>query len=448
MSPELKHLRIDRSPELAPKARLWGSKRSLVIGSGALISAAAAFAFIATRAPLMRVDVMTVHAEHTSSGSGGILLNATGYIVAAHKIDVATKVDGRVAWIGVEKGDPAKAGQALVRLEADEYQAKVQEAAGEVNYLKAKLIELKDGSRPQEIARAEADRAQAQSEMENARITLQRTRQLADEHVLSRQALDDATAKVEQEQAKLNSLAHTYDLARLGPRFEEIDAARGQLQQAEGTLAYARTQLQNTVIRAPIAGTVLERNVEPGEFVTTGFASDNGARGYVVSLADLHQLQVELDISQDDFSRLLPDQAAIVTTDAYPDRKYAGVIDEISPVANRQKATVEVRVKIANPDHFLRPDMNASVAFLATAEQQSSGRAPQPLSLPRAAIRNQGVFVIVDGKATYRKVRISGTSAEESRIAEGLKEDDQVIVNPPAGLKDGQAVTPMQRTNP
>lgn len=126
-----------------------------------------------------------------------------------------------------------------------------------------------------------------------------------------------------------------------------------------------RMQLENTVIRAPVSGTILKRNVEKGEFVTAGFVGDRGAKGYVVSLADLNDLEVELDINQNDFTRPRPNQPATVTTDAYPDRKYSGLICEISPEANRQKATVQVKVRIEKPDQFLRPDMNALVQFSA-----------------------------------------------------------------------------------
>ena len=456
MIADLKHLRIDRSSDKQqsekglPRKNFLSSHRKLLLSGAALVIVCASMAvFLATRTPALQVAVMTLHAENATGDSGGeVILNATGYIVPAHKIDVATKVNGRVAWIGVGKGDQASAGQVLVRLESDEYQAKVQEATGQVNYLKAKLAELRNGSRPQEIAKANADMAEIHAELENARVTLQRTRQLAEAQVLSRQALDDATAKFDQGQAKFKSLERSYDLARVGPRTEEIDAAHGQLEQAEGSLAYARTQLQNTVIRAPVAGTILERNVEPGEFVTTGFVSDNGARGYVVSLADLHQLQVQLDISQNDFSRLVPEQPAVITTDAYPDQKYEGEIEEISPVANRHKATVEVKVKIRNPNRLLRPDMNASVAFLPTSAQKQAGSAPTIISVPRTALRDLGVFIVVNGKAAYRKVRSGAASADAVEISEGLQEGDQLIVNPPAGLKEGQTVKLERRDNP
>ncbi len=291
------------------------------------------------------------------------VLSATGYIIAAHKIEVASKVIGRVSWVGVEKGDHVQQGQPLVRLEDEEYRAQVLQAEGNLENLEAKLAALEHGSRPEEIAKAGADVDSAKADPEDYRVSLARWRQLARDGVVSRQQLDDAEARHASQAAKVVSLQRIYEITRLGPRSEEIDAARAKVKQARGAFEYAKTQLENTVIRAPVGGTILERNVEKGEFVTTGFVGDRGAKGYVVSLADLNDLEVELDINQNDFARLRPDQPAIVTTDAYPDRNYPGFICEISPEANRQKATVQVKVRIERPDPLLRPDMNASVAF-------------------------------------------------------------------------------------
>ena len=121
---------------------------------------------------------------------------------------------------------------------------------------------------------------------------------------LRSRSLDDAQARYDSAVAKLNSLQKAYELVKLGPRQEEIDALRGQVEQAKGAVAYAETNLANTIIRAPVTGTILERAVEKGEFVTTSFVGDRGAKGYVVSLADLNDLEVELDISQNDFAKL------------------------------------------------------------------------------------------------------------------------------------------------
>src|SRR6516225_9684259 len=149
------------------------------------------------------------------------------------------------------------------------------------------------------------------------------------------------------------------------------------MEQARGALAYAETNVANTVIRSPVTGTILARAVEKGEFVTTSFVGDRGAKGYVVSLADLNDLEVELDISQNDFAKLHGAQHGIVTTDAFPDRKYDGFIKEISPEANRQKATVQIKVKITKPDEYLRPEMNASVAFISERKAEGASTAAE-----------------------------------------------------------------------
>jgi HlyD family secretion protein len=220
---------------------------------------------------------------------------------------------------------------------------------------------------------------------------------------------------------------------------------RGQVVQAKGALAYAETQDENTVIRAPVTGTVLERAVEKGEFLTTMFVGDKGAKGYVVALADLNDLEVELDISQNDFAKLHAHQKGIVTTDAFPDRKYDGFIYEISPEANRQKATVQIKVKVQNPDDYLRPEMNASVAFVSDEKMAAVGAPARPvIVIPNSAIRDNAVFVMFDGKAVRRAVKTGSTNSKGVRIEDGLIGGEDLIVNPPAELKNGDRVKPKQ----
>jgi HlyD family secretion protein len=199
--------------------------------------------------------------------------------------------------------------------------------------------------------------------------------------------------------------------------------------------------LENTIIRAPVTGTVLERNVEKGEFVTTGFVGDRGAKGYVVSLADLNDLQVELDINQNDFARLGARQKGVITTDAYPDRRYDGFIEEISPEANRQKATVQVKVKVSQPDQYLRPDMNASVAFVEEGRAEKPAAAGRPVVyVPPGVIRNDTVYLAVNGRVLKRAVRVGTRNAEGVRIEDGLIGGEDLILNPPAEMKDGDKV--------
>jgi HlyD family secretion protein len=423
MDAELRNLQIDRGAKHPVSKPRWIAPAVLLC----LLLGAGSFVY-ARLSAVPDVEIARVHAIRTPGGTASIL-NATGYIVAAHKIELAAKVVGKVAWIGVDKGDHVREGQALVRLEDDEYRAHLLEAQGQLNNLKAHLAELENGSRPEEIAKAKADWAQARATEENAHVTLVRTRALAVDGVMAKQALDDAQAKYDSADANAASLEKAYELVRLGPRHEQIDAMRAQVRQAQGTVDYAQTQLDNTIIRAPISGAILERNVEKGEFVTTGFVGDKGAKGYVVSLADLNDLQVELDISQNDFAKLGARQPAVVTTDAFPGRKYKGFIEEIAPEANRQKATVQVKVKVQEPDDYLRPEMNASVAFLSSG--QTISQTKPRVEVPAGAVRDGAVLVVIDGKAVRRN-------------AQALIGGEDVIVNPPAGLKDGQRVHPKQ----
>jgi HlyD family secretion protein len=244
------------------------------------------------------------------------------------------------------------------------------------------LAALEQGTRPEEIDKAGAEVEQVRADLKNAQVTLERTASLVEDGILSKQALDDAQARYNAQVAKIASFEKSHRLLQLGPRREDIDAVRAQVEQLEGALALANTELSNTIIRAPVSGVILERNVEKGEFVTTGFVGDRGAKGYVVSIADLNDLQVELDISQSDFAKLEPNQACIVTTDAYPDKRYQGFIEEISPEANRQKGTIQIKVKIKDPDNFLRPEMNASVSFLAPDRTGAGSNYKPPVTVP------------------------------------------------------------------
>ncbi len=389
-------------------------------------------------------EVEATRAAAETADVGGVVLSASGYIVAHHKINVNSKVTGRVAWIGVEKGDKVKEGQVLVRLEEDEFRAQYVQARGATENARAYLDELQHGSRPEEIQQAQHNVDEIRATLANDKINLDRTQELYNEGVMSKQNLDDATAKFQADQQKANSLNQSFTLSKLGPRAEEIARARGQLLQAQGAEAYAKSLLDATLIRAPVTGTILERTAEKGELVTAQFASGaaGGPQGEVVALADLNDLQVELDIAQDDFSKLSPHQKGIVTTDAFPDRKYDGQIAEISPEADRQKATVQIKVQIINPDSYLRPDMNATVKFLAN-EKKADNTKPAGVFVPTTAVRDRDgkkvVFLVYNGKALMREVQVV-SQRSGGLLVSGLNGGEDVITSGPADLKDGEKI--------
>jgi HlyD family secretion protein len=183
----------------------------------------------------------------------------------------------------------------------------------------------------------------------------------------------------------------------------------------------------------PIAGTILERNVEQGEMVTTSFVGDRGAKSFVVTLADLDDIQVELDINQNDFNRVSMGQPCIVVTDAYPDRKYECRVDEIAPEANRQKATVQVKVKFLKPDEYVKPEMNARVTFLSTAPVKQETAPEKLYVIPRAAVidRDGGKAVYAltaDDVVQARPISIRRQVGNDVYVSSGLAGNESIIM--------------------
>jgi len=441
---DLQSLRIDRTSRGsgAGEPPVW-ARRYIVIGI-AIVAVLSVSALLYRLLSPSAAEVEVVRAAAESSDVGGVVLSATGYIVAHHTINVNSKVTGRVAWIGVEKGDKVKEGQVLVRLEDEEFKAAYEQAKGALDNARAYLEELEHGSRPEEIQQAQHNLDEARATLTDDKLTLDRTRELFAGGVVSRQLLDDATAKFDADQQKVNSLDKAFQLMKIGPRQEEITRARGAVEQAQGQVDYARSQLDATLIKAPVTGTILDRTAEKGELITAQFASAaaGGPQGSVVSLADLNDIQVELDIAQADFARLGPKQKGIVTTDAYPDRKYNGEIAQISPEANRQKATVQVKVQVLNPDEYLRPEMNATVKFLAD-DPKTKGTKANGAFVPSNALRDHDgkkvVYIAFEGKAHMREVQVL-SQRSDGFLVNGLVGGENLISNGPQDLKDGDKI--------
>src|SRR5262252_407757 len=442
---DLQSLRIDHTLRggASGEPPMW-SKRIIIGGiSFVVLLGLVTLAYRLLSSDTPEVEVTRATAEG-SDVAGSTVLSASGYIVAHHKINVNSKVTGRVAWIGVEKGDKVKEDQVLVRLEDQEFRASYEQARGAFESAKARLEQLENGSRPEEIQQSEHNLSEARATAANDKITLDRTRDLFAQGVVSKQALDDASARYDASQQKANSLEQSFRMAKIGPRAEEIQRARGDLLQAQGQMDYAKSQLDATVIRAPVSGTILERTAEKGELVTAQFASgaEGGPQGSVVSIADLNDIQVELDIAQEDFAKLNSKQQATVTLDAFKERHYKGEIAEISPEANRQKATVQVKVQILNPDSFLRPEMNATAQFLASENKGATTKQVGAV-VPTQAVRDKDgkkfVFIVLNGRTIHRDVNVLSPRSG-GYLVDSLVGGESVITAGPADLKAGQKI--------
>ena len=212
--------------------------RLIVIGVSVVVLVG--IATVAVRTLVRSVpEVQVARARPVDSAPAGAL-SATGYIIAHHKIDVNSKVTGRMKWIGVEKGNQVQSGEVLVELEDEEFKAQVEQARGQVESARAYLHELQAGSRPQEIEQAGNNLEEARATMRDDKVTFDRTLQLTQASVLARQQLDDAQARYEADVQKVASLSQTYTLTKIGPRQEEIQRARGNCNPSRRTVGVRR----------------------------------------------------------------------------------------------------------------------------------------------------------------------------------------------------------------
>ncbi len=416
----------------------------------ALACAAGYGVYMKMNAPVT-VRTARVERETLEAGKGIPLVTASGYVVPRHKIEVSSKIIGRVKEILVQRGDKVKQGDVLLRIEDEEYQAQVRSAEATVGALRARVEELKTGSRPQEIAAAQASVASAQATLRNAEEDYKRAESLTRDGVGSAQDLDRARAARDVAKAQLNSAQKNAELVTVGPRREVIDAAEAQLREAEANLEYMKTALANTVIAAPISGTILEKIAEQGELVTnTNFGGTRGAKSSVVTMADLGDLQVEVDVNQADLSKVKAGQKTEIRLDSNPERVYAGSVDDISPQADRQKGTVQVKVRVLDPDDGMRTEVNARVTFLGDAPDAASGVSDKPrLWIPKAAVvqgaEGTTVYIIAGDKAVPTNVKL-GTEAEKGvEVVEGLAGDESLIVSPLEKITAGARVVAAQK---
>jgi RND family efflux transporter MFP subunit len=246
--------------------------------------------------------------------AGDAVLTVSGYVIPHERIEISPRFMGTVVWIGVKKGDKVKKDDIMVRLEDDEYRARLLEAQGR-------------------LARAEAS-------LTNADLNLKRQLDLAKDNVDSQRAADDAR--------------------------RERDAAAADVVGGRGSVELAQAYLNWCTIRAPIDGTILEKLVDPNELVVPqSFGGTRGPSTALVSLADLNDLQVEIDLNEADLSKIHLKQRCRVSPEAYPDKKYNAYVAEIAPEANRSKGTLQVKVQVEQPDQYLTPELTAKVDFLA-----------------------------------------------------------------------------------
>ncbi|PKO15329.1 hypothetical protein CVU37_13285 [candidate division BRC1 bacterium HGW-BRC1-1] len=395
--------------------------------------------------------LIPVEAETTSltrvdpeTTTNTVVLNVTGYVAPHRRLELAPKVIARVIAVYADKGDRVTSGQIIVRLEEREYQANLDRANAAVERAQARLDELRNGSRKEEVEEARSNTQLAELQRDDARRTVGRLRPLVTARVENQQALDTAITLEGVAEARLAATRRRLDLLVAGPRPESIRAAEADLAEAQALEESARIQVEDCVIRAPISGTVLERIAEVGELVTNQNFGGRGARGALLSMADLNDMQVEVDLNQVDLSRVKLGQVCRINLEAYPEDNYDGRVVQVAPEANRQKATVQVKVQVNEPDEKMRPEMNARVSFLEPVSAREGVKAAARVFAPVSAIveRNGSptVVVVKDGRAQLVAVKRGLETPNGVEITQGLTGEETIILKPGDGIRDGIAV--------
>ncbi len=351
--------------------------------------------------PSVQVQVATVSQVYPSQAF--TMLNASGYVVAQRKSALASKVTGRLIWLGVEEGSTVKKDQVIARLENQDVSASKDQAAANVNVARFNL-------------------EQAQAELRDATASLNRNKELLARGVVARQTYDDVLAR--------------YEKAVAG-----VAAAESALKAANAALEGAAALLEYTLIRAPFDAVVLTKDADIGDIVTPLGAAAN-AKAAVVTIADMSSLEVEADVSESNLSRVRPSQPCEIQLDALPDQRFRGAIHMIVPTADRSKATVMVKVRFLDKDRRILPEMSAKVAFLS---HPVTGEEKRPrIALNQSAVVNRKnqkeVFLVKGNSVVETPVSLGKPIGDMVEVLQGVKIGDVVVLNPPDRLKNGSKI--------
>jgi RND family efflux transporter MFP subunit len=348
-------------------------------------------------------SVRTATAQQVSTGGSKTLLNASGYVTARREATVSSKVTGKVVEVLIEEGRKVESGEVLARIDPSNVQASLHLAEAQW-----------------EAARSSANEIQVR--LDEAERELRRVTQLSENKIATRADLDRAGSDAKAQRARLAK--------------QSADALV-----AEREVALWRQQMEDTVIRAPFAGVVTVKNAQPGEMISPMSAGGSFTRTGICTIVDMNSLEIEVDVNESFINRVEAGQPVEATLDSYPDWKMPSKVIAIIPTADRQKATVKVRVGFDKLDNRILPHMGVKVAF-QSADSAPSGRAS--VGIPKTAVQRRDgrdiVWVVRDGRVERRAVTVDASASDIATVAAGLAIGEKVIVDPPENLTDGARV--------
>jgi RND family efflux transporter MFP subunit len=402
---DLAALRIDRQPDRPGIGRwiAWVVLLLLLVGGGAGV-----WAWVTRERP---VEVQVATAAERADGVQAAVLNASGYVTARRRATVSSKITGKVVEVNVEEGMVVKEGQVLARLDDANARAALL------------LAEAQTEAARQAVAENEVRLAEA-------RVTLRRQQQLMEDGLATEAELDQAQAEVDSIDAR-------------------VAALRQQVRVAERQVAVQQTDLDNTVIRAPFSGVAISKDAQPGEMVSPVSAGGGFTRTGISTIVDMDSLEIEVDVNESYINRVTTGQGVTAVLDAYPDWQIPAKVITMVPTADRQTATVLVRIGFEALDPRILPDMGVKVTFLREDEAADvASLAGAPVSrvvlVPKSAVRaedDQSVVYVVQGELVERRaIRLGGADGERLEVLAGLEAGEQVVAPLPPGLADGARI--------
>jgi len=396
---DLSKLTIDKSKVAFRAGR---GKKVFYLVFAALALVAAGFLYrMGFFSPPVQVQLANVTQVYPSQAY--TVLTASGYAVPQRKSALASKVTGRLVWLGVEEGSRVKKGEVVARLESQDVEAAKTQAAANL-----------------ETARFNLENARA--ELADAALNLNRSKELVDKNFIARGEYDTSVARHKKAVAAVN-------------------AAESVIRANEAALESAGIQLEYTLIRAPFDAVVLTKNADIGDIVTP-FSASVESKAAVVTIADMDSLQVQADVSESSLGQVKIGQPCEIQLDALPNKRLRGAVHMIVPTGDRSKAAVMVKIRFVDWDHRILPEMSAKVSFLSKPVSKMD-------QVPRTAVNQKALVARGEGKAVFL---VKGDRAEETSVRTGaqigdmvevligLKAGDQVVLEPPPKLKSGARV--------
>lgn len=398
---DLGSLKIDASQRARGKT---GKRLGIFSASlGVLVIATGLVFAFRSKTPLVEV----ASARAVGEARPEALLNASGYVTPRRRATVAAKVTGRVEQIYAEEGLHVKSGQVLATLDCSQPNAALTSAKTDRDATAASLKDL-------------------EVQLGNAERELQRSQGLHKAGVATQQALDSAQTTVDSLRSK-------------------IALTKEQIRAAEARSAVAQQDVENCTVRAPFEGIVVSKDAQRGEMVSPVSAGGGFTRTGIATVVDMKSLEVEVDVNEAYIARVKPGQKVLSTLDAYPDWQIPSSVRTVIPTADRQKATVKVRVSFDQLDPRILPDMGVKVAFLSDAPPANKTKKSDAKAvIPQTAVRNDGdhpfVFLVHDNKLERRAVSLGTEHGSDVEVIAGVSPGDTLVTKGAESLRDGQAV--------